>query len=300
MPLSHCNLPQANRARENAPHRQALLIAIILTGSYMVVEFAGGLFTNSLALMADAGHMLTDVAALALSTFALWFSSKPATEAKTYGFYRVEILAALVNGAALSLISCLIFYEAYQRFGNPPEVKSGIMLLIAVVGLVVNLLSAYSLHRAHLSNLNLKGAFLHILGDAFSSAGAIVAGVLMAAWRWYWADPLASVLVGIVILYNSWGLVRDAVDILLEGTPSHINLESVKKRLGEISGVTSIHDLHVWTLTSGIHAMSCHVSVNAEVDKNRVLQELSLLAKTSFKIDHTTFQLEETCLEQIE
>jgi cobalt-zinc-cadmium efflux system protein len=250
--------------------------------------------------MADAGHMLTDVAALGLSAFALWFASRPATEAKTYGFYRVEILAALVNGVALSLISLLIFYRAYLRLANPPEVKSGLMLGIAVVGMIVNLLSAWLLHRAHLSNLNVQGAFLHILGDAFSSIGAIAAGILMAAWHWYWADPLASVLVAIVILYNSWGLVRDAVDILLEGTPSHINLELVKKSLQQIPGVASLHDLHIWTLTSGIHALSCHVLVSAETDKNRVLQEMSLRVKNSFKIEHTTIQLEEACLDQKE
>lgn len=295
MPLTNCNLVQSNNHSKSRVQRRSIWAALCLTALFMVVEFVGGILTNSLALMADAGHMLTDVAALGLSTFALWFSARPATESKTYGFYRVEILAALVNGITLGVLSLIIFYESCLRLSHPPEVKSGAMLLIAVLGLVVNLASAYFLHEVQHANLNLKGAFLHVVGDAISSLGAIVAGMLMYLWKWYWADPLASTLVGVLILYNAWGLVRDAVDILLEGAPAHVNLEAVRQELSKVSGVESIHDLHVWTLTSGIHALTCHAQVVANADKHRVLEALKLLVWQQFKIDHSTIQLEESC-----
>ncbi|MCI0622808.1 MAG: cation diffusion facilitator family transporter [Acidobacteria bacterium] len=274
----------------------ALRLALALTSMFAVVEFAGGWFTNSLALMADAGHMLTDAAALGLSLFALWFASRPATSRKTYGFLRVEILAALVNGVTLVVISLFIFYEAYHRLLNPPPVKSGTMLVIACAGLVINLLCASALHRSHSSNLNVRGALLHVIGDALGSAGAIVAGILMLAAGWYVADPLISVLVGLSILYNSWRLVKDSVDILLEGTPAHIDLETVRNALSRVEGVASIHDLHVWTLTSGIHAMSCHAVVCGNEDRHQILERLSHIVRSRFEIDHTTIQLEEVSL----
>jgi cobalt-zinc-cadmium efflux system protein len=276
--------------------QSALRSALMFTSLFMVVEFLGGLFTNSLALMADAGHMLTDVAALSLSTFALWFSSRPATAAKTYGFHRVEILAALVNGATLIVISLVIFYESYQRLANPPEVKSEVMLLIAVLGLAVNLVSAYYLNKSQQTSINVKAAFLHVTGDAISSVGAILAGTLMLFYKWYMADPLISFLVGALILYGSWRLVKDSVDILLEGTPNHIDLDLVRNELCKVEGVESIHDLHIWTLTSGIHAMSCHVVVCGSEDRHRILEELSGIVRGKFRVDHTTIQLEEVNL----
>jgi len=276
--------------------QSALRNALVFTSLFMVVEFLGGLFTNSLALMADAGHMLTDVAALSLSAFALWFSSRPATAAKTYGFLRVEILAALVNGATLIVISLVIFYESYQRLASPPEVKSEIMLLIAVFGLLINLVCAYCLNKSQQTSMNVKAAFLHVAGDAISSVGAILAGILMLLYKWYLADPLISFLVGTLILYSSWRLVKDSVDILLEGTPNHIDLDLVRNELCRVEGVESIHDLHIWTLTSGIHAMSCHVVVCGSEDRHRILEELSGIVRGKFKVDHTTIQLEEVNL----
>jgi cobalt-zinc-cadmium efflux system protein len=274
----------------------ALVAALILTSIFTVVEFVGGWLTNSLALMADAGHMLTDVAALSLSLFALWFSSRPATAQKTYGFLRVEILAALLNGVALVVISLVIFGEAYQRMRNPPPVRSGVMLLIAGSGLVVNLLCAAFLHRSHLSSLNVRGAFLHVVGDALGSVGAIVAGLVMLLKDWYLADPLISIFVGLLILYGSWHLLRNSADILLEGTPAHINLESVRKALCDVEGVESVHDLHIWTLTSGIHAMSCHAVVCGSRDRHQILERLSHIVRSRFKVRHTTIQLEEVSL----
>lgn len=294
--------PSPGNARTccQAQQRSALVIALGLTGLFTIVEFLGGWFTNSLALIADAGHMLTDVAALSLSLFALWFSSRPATARKTYGFFRAEILAALLNGVALVVISLVIFYEAYERMLDPPEVKSGTMLLIACAGFAINLLCAGILHRSHLSSLNLRSAFLHVMGDVLGSAGAILAGMLMLFKNWYLADPLVSVFVGLLILYSSWNLVRDSVDILLEGTPAHIDVESVREALCKVEGVESVHDLHIWTLTSGIHAMSCHAVLCGREDRHRILEELSDIVRNRFKIDHTTIQLEDVSLQHQE
>jgi len=294
--MSHFS-PHANsKGCSGAQPTRALWIALTLTGLFTLVEFAGGWFTNSLALMADAGHMLTDAAALGLSIFALGFAARPATARKTYGFQRVEILAALVNGVTLVVISLVIFYEAYERLLNPPPVKSGPMLVIACAGLVVNLLCASALHRSHSSNLNVRGALLHVIGDALGSVGAIVAGILMLTKGWYMADPMISFVVGLLILYSSWRLVKDSVDILLEGTPAHIDLEMVHNALSSVEGVASIHDLHIWTLTSGIHAMSCHVVVCGDDDRHQILEQLSDIVRSRFKIDHTTIQLEEVSL----
>ena len=276
--------------------RSALKTALILTVVFMIVEFIGGVVTNSLVLMADAGHMLTDAAALGLSLFALWFCSRPATPAKTYGFFRVEILAALVNGAGLIVLSLLIFYEACHRIVNPPPVNSRLLLWIASIGLLVNLLSACVLHQCHHSSINMKGAFLHVVGDAASSIGTIAAGILMWWKGWLWADPLTSVLVGVLILYSAWRLVKDSADILLEGTPAHINLVEVTDTLCRVDGVESVHDLHIWTLTSGIHAMSCHAVLCGEKDRHKILEELSAIMRGHFGIDHTTIQLEEVSL----
>jgi len=298
MPEFHFH-PTSSQCSGSSQH-SALKIALGLTSLFTVVEFLGGWFTNSLALMADAGHMLTDVAALGLSIFALWFSSRPATAAKTYGFFRVEILAALANGMTLVIISLIIFYESYYRMKNPPEIKSGIMLFIAALGLVINLACAYFLHKSQQSSLNVKGALLHVAADAISSVGAILAGVFMLFKKWYLADPLTSFLVAGLILYSSWRLVKDSVDILLEGTPTHIDLDLVRNELCKVEGVKSIHDLHVWTLTSGMHAMSCHAVLSGNEDRHKILEELSLIVRRQFKIDHTTIQLEEISLQHQE
>ena len=294
-----CSHPNSHDGHRQSQH-SSLKIALTLTGIFMVLEFLGGLFTNSLALLADSGHMLTDVAALGLSLFAMRFSSRPATAAKTYGFYRVEILAALLNGATLLLISILIIYEAYFRLIAPPKIESKWMLIVAVSGLVVNLISAYFLHQSHSSNLNVRGAFLHVLGDLLGSVAAIVAGLLMLTKGWYLADPLISILVAILILYSSWLLMRDSVDILLEGTPVHISLQNIHDTLCQVEGVDSVHDLHVWTLTSGLHAMSCHAVLCGNPDHHQVLEKLSSIVRKQFEIEHTTIQLEEVSLQHQE
>jgi cobalt-zinc-cadmium efflux system protein len=275
--------------------RDALKPALAITATFLVAEFIGALYTNSLTLLADSGHMLTDVAALSLSLAASWFSTRRATPQKTYGFYRVEILAALVNGVFLVLIALYIFYEAYHRLLNPPEVRAGWMLVVAVGGLGANLFSAYKLYGHHSHSLNVRGAFYHVLSDAIGSAGAILASLAILFGGFTLADPLIGVVVGVLILSSSWALIRDAVDILLEGTPSHVNIVSLRNDLEKIEGVGSIHDLHVWTLTSGVVAMSCHAVVSgSRVNQNAMLSGIREVARERFHIDHTTVQVEET------
>lgn len=272
--------------------KKALKLALLITGSWFLVELAAGFYTNSLALIADAAHMLTDLAALLLSFLALKIAARPATHQKTYGYMRAEILAALANGILLVLIALYIFYEASGRLVEPQEVKSVEMLLVAAVGLIANLTTASLLYRSQHVNLNIRGAFLHVVGDTLGSIGAIIAGVLMVVWQWYLADPLISVLVALLVLYSSWLLLRESVDVLLEGTPRHLNISSILADLGSVQGVVSVHDLHVWSITSQMPAMSCHIVLNRDVDGGKVLSHLSRLMREKYHIAHTTIQIE--------
>lgn len=258
----------------------------------MIAEALGGWWTGSLALLADAGHMLTDVAALALALLAVWFSSRPATPQKTFGYYRLEILAALVNGVALIIISLFIFYEAYQRWFAPPIIESRLMIVVAVGGLCVNLFSAWLLHGDHEEDLNVRGAWLHIMGDALGSVGAIVAGILMSLYGWYAADPLFSVLIGLLIIWSSWSIIRESTNVLLEGTPAHINLASVEGAIRETTGVEDVHDLHIWTITSGREALSAHVVHAQATSQSELLKELRTKLHDRFGVDHLTIQME--------
>jgi len=287
------------RGHDHGHARGSLKTALIITSTFLVAEFAGALYTNSLALLADSGHMLTDVAALSLSFFAMNFATRRATPRKTYGFYRVEILAALLNGVFLVLIALYIFYEAYHRLVHPPEIKADWMLVVAVIGLLSNLASAWVLFGKHHHSLNIRGAFFHVLTDAIGSIGAILASIAIILSGYQLADPLISIVVAVLILWSSWILIRDAVDILLESTPAHINIVSLREQLGRIDGVSSVHDLHVWTLTSGVLAMSCHI-VAGEPDLNRteLLGRVNDVAREEFHIDHTTIQIEEGNLAQ--
>jgi len=250
-------------------------------------------------LLADAGHMLTDVAALSLSFFAMRFATRRATPRMTYGFYRVEILAALLNGVFLVLVALYIFYEAYHRFRNPPSVKADWMLVVAIVGLLANIASAWILFGKHHGSLNIRGAFFHVLTDAIGSVGAILASVAIIVSGSQIADPVISVVVAVLILWSSWVLIRDAVDILLEGTPAHINIVSLREQLGHVDGVGSVHDLHVWTLTSGVLAMSCHVvAEDGHFNRTELLSRVNDVARERFHIDHTTIQIEERNIPQ--
>jgi len=279
--------------------RQPLKTALIITSTFLIAEFIGALYTNSLALLADSGHMLTDVAALSLSFFAIRFSSRRATPRMTYGFYRVEILAALLNGVFLILVALYIFYEAYHRFMDPPSIKADWMLIVAIVGLLANVASAWVLFGQHRDSLNVRGAFFHVLTDAIGSVGAVLASIAIIVGGYRMADPLISIVVAVLIMWSSWVLIRDAVDILLEGTPAHINIVNLREQLGNVEGVGSIHDLHVWTLTSGVLAMSCHVVAESDhFNRTELLTRVNGVARQRFRIDHTTIQIEERNIPQ--
>jgi cobalt-zinc-cadmium efflux system protein len=272
--------------------RRRLRLVLVLTAVYMLAEALGGWWTGSLALLADAGHMLTDVAALALALVAMWFSARPATSSKTFGYYRLEILAALVNGVALVLISLLIFYEAYVRLAAPPTVKSATMTLVAAGGLVVNLLCAWLLHGDHKTDLNVRGAWLHIIGDALGSVGAIAAGIVMSLYGWYAADPFFSFLIGLLIVWSSWHLIRESINVLLEGTPAHINIAAVEETILQTEGVQDVHDLHIWTITSGREALSAHVIYVETISQAELLKQLRSKLHDRFGVDHLTIQME--------
>ncbi|GMV11366.1 MAG: cation transporter [Gemmatimonadota bacterium] len=265
--------------------------ALALTATFLVAEVVGGILANSLALLADAGHMLTDVAALALSLFVAWFSRQPAVPEKTYGYLRWEILAAFLNGAALLVVSGFIIFEAFGRLRAPEPVATGLMLSVAAGGLLVNAACAWILHPLHAHSLNARGAYLHVLGDLLGSIGTVAAGATIRFTGWQAADPIASILVTLLIVRSSWHLVRESVDVLLEATPSHISLGAVRGALSRVEGVSAVHDLHVWTVTSGMVAMSAHAVVPREADHQRVLRD-AVAAMREFGILHCTVQIE--------
>lgn len=273
-------------------NKRRLAIVFGLTSFYLIIEVIGGLWTGSLALLADAGHMLTDVAGVGLALLAIRFAERPASPERTYGYYRVEILAALTNAVVLILISLYILYEAYQRFKNPLEVQSAGMLGVASVGLVVNIVGMYILRSESQESLNMKGAYFEVLSDMLTSIGVIVAGVIMLTTGWYYADPLISAGIGLFILPRTWLLLKDAVGILLEGTPSDVNIAALRESLSEIGGVAEIHDLHVWSLTSGMNAMSVHAVLAEGATYDEVLAAVHEHCPEEFKISHVTVQIE--------
>ena len=258
----------------------------------MFAEVIGGWLTNSLALLADAGHMLTDVAALALTLAAIWFAVRPATSKKTYGYYRLEILAAFVNGIALVLISLWVIYEAYERWDSTVEILGFELTAIAVGGLIVNLIAAYLLHGDHQHDMNMRGAWLHVIGDALGSVTTIIAGVLIIAFDWIWADAVTSVIISLIIIFGAWRLIRDSVNVLLEGTPSHINVAAVEQTILQHQDVKNIHDLHVWTITSGMEALSVHIVHSEEIEQSKLLKKIRKKLHDEFGIDHLTIQME--------
>lgn len=291
---------EAGRHQVFKANKKALLIALSVTTGIMLVEAVGGFLSNSLALLSDAGHMLTDVMALVLSLVALQFTARPASVTKTYGFYRMEILAALVNGSSLLLISLLIGYEAYRRFRLPQEVDLHTMLAVAALGFSANLVAAIAIMPRSKHSLNLRGAYLHILGDALSSLGVIAGGVVIFFTGWSIVDPLISVGICLVIMRGAVKLVYESVNVLLEAVPRDLDLEEIQKRLLEIRGVKELHDVHLWTISSGIYAMSAHVLVDDMLmsSTGQILQEINRVLKSEYGIEHTTIQLEcENCQE---
>ncbi|MCG3117857.1 MAG: cation diffusion facilitator family transporter [Candidatus Manganitrophus sp. SA1] len=276
---------------ERSRYRKRLFIVLLITLGYLIVEVIGGLLTRSLALLADAGHMLTDVGGLAIALFAMWFAEHPPTPQKSYGYYRAEILAALVNAVVLIFISFYILYEAYRRFIDPPTILALPMVAVAVVGLIVNLIGMRLLHAGSKESLNLKGAYLEVLGDMLSSIGVIIAALVMFTTGWYLADPIISVGIGLFILPRTWSLLIQAVNILMEAVPEHIDLGEVGKAMAQIAGVEEVHDLHVWTLTSGKYALSAHVTISSLQDWPIIQNLLEALLADRFQIDHTTLQV---------
>ena len=268
----------------------AVVLGLVL--AYMVAEVVGGLLTNSLALLADAGHMASDAASLALALFAMWIAQRPPTPRHTYGYYRTEILAALANGATLVAISIYIFIEAYQRIGEPPHVQGALMMGIAVGGLLVNLIGLWILNSGKGESLNVRGAWLHVLTDALGSVGAIAAGGLIWAFGWHWADPVASVVIGLLVLYSSWSLLKETVAVLMEGAPGHVDVDEVRSGIRGVAGVQVVHDLHVWTITSGMVALSAHVVSHGERVPHELLAAIQEVLHEEFDIDHVTIQVE--------
>ncbi len=271
-----------------------LSLSLVLTLAFVVIEAGAGIFANSLALLTDAAHNLTDVIALGLTWFAVRMTVQPANAQKTYGYHRAGILVALANSTTLVLISLGIFYEAYQRFIHPPEVQSTILIGVGLVAVVVNLVTALLVQRGSQSDLNLRSAFVHLMGDVLSTIGAVIAGVIIYFTHANWLDPLASVLIGLLILYNAWGILRDAVDILLEGTPRDVDLKHMVDDIVGVDGVLGIHDIHVWSLTQSMRTMSAHIltddvhiSAGAQIQR-----QVSEMVRHRYNIAHATLQLE--------
>jgi len=289
---THAHSGHTHRHGRAESSRQRLMIVTVLTAVYMLAEAGGGWWTGSLALFADAGHMLADVAALTFALIAVWFGARPATPGKTFGYHRLEILAAFINGVALVVIAFFIFYEAYLRWLAPTPVRSIWMTVVATGGLVVNLICARLLHTERHDDLNVRGAWLHVMSDALGSVGAIIAGIIITFTGRYTADPLISVLIGLLIIWSSWHLIREATNVLLEGTPAHINLAAVEDAILQTEGVAEVHDLHVWTITSGREALSAHVVHAESISQPILLQELRTKLHDRFGVDHLTLQME--------
>ncbi len=279
--------------RRRGAERRGLRMTLLITALILVAEVVGGYLSNSLALLADAGHMLTDVLAIALAYAALGFATRPPTERKTYGWYRLEVLAALINGVTLVVMSLFIFWEAYKRMLEPPDVATGTMLVVAVVGLVANAFGLFFLH-GHGGSLNMRGAYLHVLGDLLSSVAVVAGGVFMAFTGIYLVDPVLSVLIGVIIIFGAYRLLRESVDVLLEAIPRGMELEEVGNAIARVEGVVGVHDLHIWSLTSGLHALSCHVEVRTDTlaQSDALLGRINDMLRNRFSVTHTTIQME--------
>jgi cobalt-zinc-cadmium efflux system protein len=277
-----------------------LKLALAISCIYFFAELIGGFLTNSLALLSDAGHMLSDIAALAMSLFAFRIAKRPATVISTYGYHRAEILAALFNGLTLWLIVGVIFTAAYNRFLDPPAVASYGMMIVASLGLLVNVVAGAVLYGSHHHNLNLRGAFLHVVSDALGSVGAIAASLIMLFTGWYAADPVISILIGLLILHSSWNLVKESLIVLMQAVPKGIRLEDVQQALEGVEGVSKVHDLHVWAVTSDIFTLSAHAVVENGGDFHQVLNDMEDTLKERFNIEHTTIQLETESREEKE
>ena len=283
-----------NSTSAGAKHNKSLKIVFAITATYLVIEVVVGFISNSLALLSDAAHMLTDVGGQALALFAIWMTSKPRNNRKTYGYYRTEIFSALINALVLIFISGFILYEAWQRFKEPPAVAGIPMLIVAFCGLIINLIGMKILKAGSKESINIKGAFLEVVSDMLSSVAVIIAGIIILATGWLYIDPIMSALIGLFILPRIYNLLKESVDILLEGVPKDVDYAAVEKFIAEKPGVVSVHDLHIWTLTSGINALSGHIIMKAEtqlLEINEVTSAIKDELVAKFKITHTTIEV---------
>ncbi len=287
-----------DHARGSSKHTVRLVLALAITVAFLLVEAAVGFLTDSLVLIADAGHMLTDAAGLSLSLGAIWLARRPPNERKTYGYYRAEILGAMLNGFMLLAISAYIFYEAFQRLTNPPDVPSIPLLVVASIGLGVNAIGAWLLVGGANDSLNIRAAFLDMWQDVLGSLAAIAAGVIMLLTGWHYADPLLAAGVGLLILPRTWKLLRSALDILFEGAPAHMKTVDIGRTLMTVPGVTAVHDLHIWTVTSGFVALSAHVETDQSRDQHDILIDLRRMLAERFDIEHATLQIETRALHE--
>lgn len=281
-----------------AQNRRRLVLALVLVASYFAAELVGAWLSNSLALLADAGHTFADMGALGLSLAALWIAERPPTSRKTYGYVRAEILAALANGVALVVIAIFVLIEAWARLREPQDVAGGIMMGVAWGGLVVNLTALRVLHGGKAESLNLRGAWLHVLNDTLGTIGTIVAAASIWAFEWYWADPIASIIIALLVLYSAWTLLEESVGVLMEGAPRGVDVDAIHVALCDLRGVVGVHDLHVWTITSGLDALSAHVVTTLSGSDRELLAEIRNMVHDRFGIDHVTIQIEPEGFEQ--
>jgi cobalt-zinc-cadmium efflux system protein len=302
MTIHHIHQPTKSVNRDYFSSQRNLLIVLLITAVVMLAEIIGGLLANSLALLSDAGHMLTDVLALSLSLLAMRFAQKSPTASKTFGFYRLEILASFFNGMLLLFVSFYIFYKAYHRLLYPEEIKGLFMIVVALIGLLANGVGIVILRKSALDNLNVKSAFFHIVGDTISSGGVVVGGLLILYTGWYLVDPIIGIFIGILIMRGAYGLVKESIDIFLEATPKDIDIEEMLDDLHKIKGVKAIHHLHLWTITSGINAMSAHVLIDDVLTSRstHILKEIKTLLRENYNIEHSTIQFEsELCSDDL-
>lgn len=281
---SHASAASANSSR--------LIIVLCLSTTLFVLELVTGLLTNSLALIADAGHVLSDAAGVALALLAIWFAARPATARQTFGYYRMEILAAVVNAVVLFGLAGFILLEAWRRFGQEPEIVTGPMLVVALIGLAANLFSARLLRESAKGSLNMRGAYLEVLGDALGSVAVVVAAIVIAVTGLRAADAIASALIGLFIVPRTWSLLKEAVDVLLEATPKGVDMAHVRQHILDAPGVSGVHDLHAWTITSGMNVVSAHVVLEDGAPATPALESLSACLADDFDIEHSTFQIE--------
>lgn len=295
---AHCH----DHSHHGSPSNiRRLAVVMALTSLYMIVEFIGGLWTNSLALLADAGHMLADVGAVGLALVAAWFAEHPPTAQKTYGYHRLEIFAAFINGVALAVISLYIFYEAYQRLFIPTDIKAPWLMVIATGGLVINLISAAILFKPGQKNINVQGAFAHVLSDSLGSLGVIIAGAIILYTGFTQADAIFSVIIGLLVLYNAWGLIQETLNVLLEACPIHLSVAEIEAALLDMPEIHAVHDLHVWSITSGKEALSVHVVVTEDSHFSPALvTKIQHALKEQFGLNHLTIQLETPDFEEDE